>query len=323
MRALEIGGYFSLELHRNTHVLHENGQWLNSARNALEYILKNLKDLNCLWIPTYTCEVVMEPIHKLGIPYQLYNINEKLELLNESPLPKGDYLLATNYFGIKDSYMNHLFSCYGTQLIVDNAQAWYFPCPPRAKAIYSPRKYAGLPDGGIAYCPEGTHIDTLEQDCSYERCLHLLKRIDCGTSSAYQDFKTNERLLRNRPMMRMSPLTRELIYSIDFERIKNIRRHNFEHLHQILQTSNLLPIPPADTFACPLVYPYLCTKTKLKEQLIDNKIYVATYWPNILKDYPESSLEWQLSKNIIALPIDQRYNEKDMERIITTIRQCK
>lgn len=319
----EIGGYFQLEFRPTKHAMHANGLWFNTARNALEYILQNLPDLRCLWIPSFTCEAIMEPIHRLGVQYKTYSINKSLELSDEKPLSKGDYLLGTNYYGIKDSYMDHLFSIYGKQLIIDNAQAWFACAPLGAKAIYSPRKYAGVPDGGIAYCPSGYDISTLEQDISYPHCLHLLKRIDQGGSAAYDDFKANEEALSNRPLKRMSTLTEAIMRSIDFERIRYIRKENFHHLHKALMPSNLLHLPSADSYECPLVYPYSCPTANLREKLISHKIYTATYWPNILAEYPAGSLEYQLAKNTIAIPIDQRYNKEDMEKIISIIKTSK
>ena len=46
----EIGGYLSLELPVvKKEYIHENGIHLNTARNALEYILRNISVIKCLW----------------------------------------------------------------------------------------------------------------------------------------------------------------------------------------------------------------------------------------------------------------------------------
>ena len=112
MRA--IGGYFSLELPLvQGSYIHEKGIHLNSGRNALEYILRSLPDIRCIWIPYYTCEVVLEPLKKLDIPYHFYSVNEYLELTDAIELGKNEYLLFTNYFGIKDTYIKELAFRYG------------------------------------------------------------------------------------------------------------------------------------------------------------------------------------------------------------------
>ena len=73
-----------------------------------------------------------------------------------------------------------------------------------------------------------------------------------------------------------------------------------------------------DEDAVPMVYPYLTNDDNLRQRLIDDRIFVATYWPNLAKlNY--DTLEECLAKKIIALPIDQRYNKEDMKRIIESI----
>lgn len=315
-----IGGYFSLEISRvQNGYIHTNGVHLNSGRNALEYILKSIPVVQKLYIPYYTCDVVLEPINKLGIPYGYYRIDEHLELADEIQLDKDEYLLVTNYFGIKDAYIKKLAKRYGERLIVDNAQALYAKQLEGIKTIYSPRKFVGIPDGGIAYIDNGLDIADMEQDVSYNRCTHLLKRLDLGAEAGYNDFRANSHQLVNQPIRRMSNLTWNLLQGIDFEEVKKRRWKNFMQLHQALSSINRLHIPESETFACPMVYPLYTSDMTLKKWLIDNKIFVATYWPNVLEWCKEGMLEHELASKVIAIPIDQRYKNEDMNRIIQTL----
>lgn len=317
----EIGGYFSLELRMNPQNkdFHSHGIFLNSGRNALEYILSSLSVVNKLWVPYFTCDVVLEPIKKLGIPYSFYHINEHLELCESIQLASNDFLLITDYYGIKDAYIKKLSEIYGSQLIVDNAQALYARPIEGIKTFYSPRKFVGIPDGGIAYMKDGKEVQAFDVDVSYERLSHLLKRIDLGAGAGYGDFKENSHKLANQPIKRMSKLTQTLIESIDFEAAKGKRRKNFQLLHEKLGRSNGLAIPDMDTFECPLVYPYFTDDSTLKKKLIENKIFVATYWPNVYEWCKEESLEYQFADKIVAIPIDQRYGEEEMEYVIEKI----
>ena len=72
-----IGGYFELELRKGEHY-HKNAIRLNTARNCFEYVLRS-RSYDKVYIPYYTCEVMLEPIQKLGIDYEFYHINELLE----------------------------------------------------------------------------------------------------------------------------------------------------------------------------------------------------------------------------------------------------
>ena len=64
-----IGGYFELaDCEQVDNFPHRNGVLLNTGRNALEYILRTIKQISHIYIPYFTCEVVLEPIKRLGIP---------------------------------------------------------------------------------------------------------------------------------------------------------------------------------------------------------------------------------------------------------------
>lgn len=315
-----IGGYFELELANRRGFLHDDGVLLNSGRNALEYVFRALGDVEHVWVPYYTCDVVLEPINKLGIAFSFYRLNERLELKEEMALQDGDYLLYTNYFGIKDAYAKGLAEKFGSKLIVDNAQAWFANPIDGTNTIYSPRKYVGIPDGGVAYCLKQLDENSFEQDNSYDRCSHLLKRIDVGAEEGYDDFKDNDRNLCNQPIRRMSKLTKAMLSSIDFEEIKRKRKSNFDRLHGQLKASNKFVLPELSTFEGPMVYPYLTDNACLRRKLIENKVFVATYWHHVLGRMEEGMLERELVERLLPIPCDQRVGMSDLDRIISIIK---
>ncbi len=310
-----IGGYFELELPDRGGFLHDDGVLLNSGRNALEYVLLALGDVKNVFIPYYTCDVVLEPIERLDIRYSFYPLNKALEIESLPSLQSGDYLIYTNYFGIKDNYVKVLADYYGTSLIVDNAQAWFAEPIAGVSTIYSPRKFVGLPDGGIAYCTKHIDENSFVQDVSYERFSHLLKRIDLGPSEGYADFRENSKQLMGQPIKRMSKLTMRLLSSIDFEVVKNRRRNNFERLHESLRKLNLFEMPSMDMFECPMVYPYLTEDASLRQKLIEDKVFVATYWPNVRDWTAEDRLERKLMNSLLPIPCDQRYGQLEIDYI--------
>ena len=157
----------------------------------------------------------------------------------------------------------------------------------------------------------------LEQDQSYQRMAHLLIRADIGAEAGYSEFRKNDDSLINNPMRLMSNLTEKILCSIDYESAKQLRRSNYMQLNEQLSAKNGIDLT-LDEDAVPMVYPYLTDDATLRQRLIANCIYVATYWPNLAKlNY--DTLEECLAKKIIALPIDQRYNKEDMKRIIESI----
>ncbi len=319
-----IGGYLELETSLGKGFMHSDGVMLASGRMAEEVVLQSLQPVMKLWIPYFTCKVVLEPLDRLSIPYVFYHIDRKLEIIQNIELGENEYLLYTNYFGIKDEYVSQLACKYKEHLIVDNAQALYAVPSDYLNAIYSPRKFVGIPDGGIAYSSRSIDVNGIDLDTSsYDRCSHLLKRIDGGASFGYGDFRENAEKLSSLPLLQMSQLTRKLMMAADYGQIKERRTSNFEYLHENLKQWNRFDMPSTDSFACPLTYPFLVQEEGLKQYLISNKVFVATYWPNVFDWCKEGETEYELARGLIHLPIDQRYDRTDMDRIIQLIKSWK
>ena len=310
-----IGGYFSLELPRGEEY-HKNAIRLNTGRNCLEYILK-ARGYKKVYLPYYTCGVVLEPFKKLGIPYEFYHIDINLEIRDSFALKADEALLYVNYYGLKQRYVEQLAEKTGERLIVDNTQAFYAKPIAGIDTFYTCRKFFGVPDGAYLYTDKKLE-EELEQDLSYERMLSLTKRIDLGAEAGYADFREVTKALVGQPIKRMSNLTQRLIQGIDYTGIAQQRRANFQQLHDALGKSNTLSLPREDD-AVPMVYPYLASVKGLREKLIENKVFVARYWPNVLEWTKKNDIEYLLAYQMQPLPIDQRYGEEDMEWIITLI----
>ena len=310
-----IGGYFSLELPQREEY-HKNAIRLNTGRNCLEYILR-ARGYKKVYIPYYTCDVVLEPFKKLGIPYEYYHVNIHLEIQDEIVLKTGEALLYTNYYSLKQRYTEELASKYGNSLIVDNTQAFYAKPVEGIDTFYTCRKFFGVPDGAYLYIGQLLDME-LEQDQSYERMLSLTKRIDLSPEAGYQDFRDTSKALVGQPIKRMSKLTQRMMLGIDYESVAQRRRANYQLLHEALGKENNLELPLEDD-AVPMVYPYLAPVKGLREKLIENKIFVACYWPNVLEWTTKDDIEYLLAYQMQPLPIDQRYGEEGMNIIVKNI----
>lgn len=309
-----IGGYFELELRKGEHY-HKNALRLNTARNCFEYVLRARKYTK-VYIPYYTCDVMIEPLKKCNVDYVFYHINEQLEPVETYQLQPNEAFLYTNYYGLKQRCVERLAEQYAKQLIVDNAQAFFAEPLEGIDTFYSARKFFGVADGAYLYTDVRLDLE-FEQDQSYQRMSHLLMRADIGAEAGYSEFRKNDDSLINNPMRLMSNLTEKILCSIDYESAKQLRRSNYMQLDEQLRNKNGIHLT-MDEDAVPMVYPYLTDDATLRQRLIANCIYVATYWPNLAKlNY--DTLEECLAKKIIALPIDQRYNKEDMKRIIESI----
>jgi len=310
----EIGGYFELELQeRNS--FHAGAIALNSGRNCLEYLIES-KQITSIYLPIFTCEVIFEVCKNKDVEIIYYHVNESLEIIDEIPL--NAYLLYTNYFGLKGDYVKSLSTMY-LNLIVDNAQALFDEPLHNVDTFYSPRKFVGLPDGGFLYT-NCIHDFDFPKAISQDRISHHITRIEQGAQKGYNDFVKNDDVLKKQAILQMSNFTKKVFHNIDFDEVKRIRKENFEYLHSELKKTNSFKFSVSNNIV-PMVYPFWIKGVRLHEEFIKKKVFIATYWPNVLKDNKSSENETQFANELLPLPIDQRYSIDEMKFIVSIIRK--
>jgi hypothetical protein len=317
---MSIGGYFELEL-SNSGEYHNSALRLNTGRNAFEYILR-AKSYQKVFLPYFTCEVIFEPLQKLNIAYELYYIDEKLQpIFDFNKMGKQDVFVYNNYFGLCDRQVNEIaVKC--KNLIIDNSQAFFSLPLPHIDTFYSPRKFFGLPDGAYLYIDRRLNSN-LEQDVSMYRFEHLLGRIDINAEQYYDIFKKNNIELKNQPIKIMSELTQKLLNSINYNEARKKRCANFQFVHNRIRNSNLLNIELLDG-SVPMLYPLLIKNgRKLKNKLIENDVFTATYWPSVLEKTESSDWEFFMVDNLVNIPIDQRYSENELILVLNLIEELR
>lgn len=310
-----IGGYFELEL-RNGREYHKTNISLNSGRNALELILRT-RNYQHVLIPYFICDNLLEPFKKLGVKYTFYKVDINFEpVIDLSQLKSTTAILYINYFGLKGLFIKKL-SEICRNLIIDNSQAFFAKPLPDVDTFYSARKFFGVPDGAYLYMKNAPELN-FAKDVSSDRIVHLVKRIEQGSEAGYDDFIQNEKKIIGEPIKNMSALTHSLLRNIDYKHAIRKRRSNFDFLHKVLSEYNELNFDFEEDFV-PMVYPLLINNTDIRQQLIKKKIFVATYWPNVLEWVEKDSLEAKFTNNLLPLPIDQRYGKAEMSKIIKVI----
>ncbi|MDQ4121029.1 MAG: hypothetical protein M3209_06250 [Acidobacteriota bacterium] len=311
-----IGGYFELELRKGTEY-HPDAIKLNSGRNAFRYVLE-AKKYKKVYLPFYSCDVLLEPIVKLNLQFEYYSVNRDFEAeFDLLKIDSDNCFLYTNYFGLKDDYIKSLASVC-KNLIVDNAQAFFAMPVDNIDTFYSPRKFFGVPDGGYLYTNKLNGRE-FSKDVSFDRAGHLLIRSDLTAEDGYSVFLENEKRFSEGDIQLMSSLTENILKSIDYERIESIRRENFLFLHENLKNLNQINFKTNQN-QVPLCYPFYSVDSGLRKRLIESRIYTAQYWANVLEDAPSGSVEYDYAKNLIHLPIDQRVTAEDLDRIIEIIK---
>lgn len=319
-----IGGFFELELPATVKEYHSGAYRFNLARNALSAYLEAV---NCkkVYLPAYCCASLANSLSKHGIEYDFYNINEHFEPLKLPILNYGEHFLYVDYFGVKSQAIPPLLEKYGNRLIIDNSQSFFSKSSFQACNIYSARKFFGVPDGAYLYTPEDTLIE-FELKSSQYSTQHLTQRIEHGPEHSYPLYRESERLLKETGTAQMSSLSQRILSTINYDTVIERRRSNFNTIHHKLSHINLLSNPISDELnitdqtVAPMIYPLVVENGNLlRKHLINNKIFVAKYWEDVLSNGYRSDIEEFYTENLIPLPIDQRYDTKQMLHIINMI----
>ena len=203
---MEIGGYFGLGFDKK-YEQHKNCLKLNTGRNCFEYVLR-ARNVKKIYLPYYVCNQLLEPLIRLGIDFEFYSIDEKLDPMVKVTAQKDEAILFVNYFGLKQLSLKKLTKVH-SRLIVDNTQAFFSKPFEGYDTFYSARKFFGVPDGAYLFTDTKLGLP-LVRAISYQRMLHLLKRTDCGAQFGYDDFLANEKELEDAPIELMSNLTESL-----------------------------------------------------------------------------------------------------------------
>ncbi|MGN0357697.1 MAG: hypothetical protein ACI4E0_07820 [Blautia sp.] len=307
----EIGGYLELDRY-HLPMLHEDAIALNSGRNCLAYLIQK-KGIKRIWIPKFLCASVSDVCRREGCEVCYYSIG-----IDFTPVlaPTDDWVYLVNYYGQVNNDRIREHKNQYPNLIVDNVQAYYQPPVEGIDTIYTCRKYFGVSDGAFLYTD--AELEELEQDESFERVKFLLGRFERNASEFYSDFVSKEEEFSNFPVRRMSKLTYNLLHGIDYEMVKNRRTENFSYLHTNLKDMNELNLSILDgAYMYPL---YIENGFEIRKKLQAKKIYVPTLWPDVFSLCGENELEYSMAKNILPIPVDQRYDIENMEYIVDSIK---
>jgi len=319
MKQMEYGGFLPLELNKGDDYFYgydKNVCRLNSGRNA---IIAAFLDAGAkkIYLPRYNCEFVREAIRKFGFEIELYSLDDNMEPII-STFNDDDWLLYPSYFGIfsRDKILN-VVNKY-KNVVLDNTQDFFLD-PVMNKNVYnvySCRKFIGVCDGAYIIHDGGIKKEYPQSESS-EHANYLIKSYEFGTNSCYNEYLRSEDVLTELPIQTMSKLTYGILCNTNYEEIKSIRNRNFVALNDKLGHINKIKIN--NFLQSPMIYPFYFEDDGLRNHLIVNKIYVPQWWKYLLKEAESCTLEAKYTKWLFALPIDQRYTEKDMNDIANVI----
>lgn len=332
-----IGGMFGLcplfsKTNNKPPFIDEQSILLTNASSAIFLVIKSLNP-NQVWLPSYLCDSLTKAVNKAQGNIVFYDVNSNLEITNWGWLEKiknNDLVILINYFGlgINSSLVNAIKSKKGL-ILEDASQALLSQNIDQNSdfVIFSPRKFLGIPDGGILNCNYQLNFKQIELETPprdwwlKSLSVTILRRefdIYGGERYWYKLFQETE---SDYPIgyYRMSELSQILLESsFNYQEIAEKRVKNYQILQENL--GDIALFPQLSPEVIPLGFPIkVKNRDSLRQLLFSKEIYPPIHW--LIQDcVPEKFTDsHRLSREIMTLPCDQRYNEDDMKKIANLI----
>ena len=330
--------------------------YLASGRDALHWIIGSLRlpvGAEVL-LPAYLCEEVLNPFLAHGMRVRFYGVTRDLQVdtadLAAKLSPETRALLFIDYYGFRLQLPTSLIESAGSHtVVVENATHSFLSQPDHSAVrgqvrFASYRKLLPLPNGAVvswdarrlpAIAPVGTRMSVRYMGALWSRCAGAaLKTLWLQRPAVYPKavfrklFSLSENLLDtySKPAG-MARISRRMLRSLDLEEIVEARRRNYRYLLERLDFSDdLRPLYPnlADG-VCPLGFPVLVgDRDSLMSRLISKGVYATVHWelPAAVdrQEFPDA---WHVSDHVLTIPVDQRYVEEDMARIVELVSSHK
>ena len=315
MNNKRIGGFFELEIDSGSSILHKKAYALNNGRSSFFVILQTLKP-SLVYVPFYCCDSLLLPLKLLNISYEFYKIDIDLQPAHYPQLSKTELIVYINYFGLKKNTIQVLIDQYQKQLIVDNTQA-FFEGDCGTWSFNSARKYFGVPDGSYLYTPY--EIDLALEHNKRFRTDHLIQRLIGNQKEAYDRFQESEASQSCTPSY-ISVVGERLLSNISYNKVAETRRTNYRLYEAAFGKFNKLQLKLASE-AVPFCYPFFLEKEISREALSEMNLFIPALWKDVSRrGHANFELEKEISSNLLALPLDQRLTEHDVEWVISTIK---
>ena len=269
-----------------------------NGRSSFNIILSTLK-IKKIHIPFYICKQIIEVIKKNKIKFKFYEIDKSFNIKKKIKLKDNEKILVVNYFGLSNikKKKNHI---YDFSLALFDKKNKFKP------SFNSLRKFINAGYGSFL-----NTNNILKKDIKKTKPKFFFKN-----PKTFKEFQKNEeRQIINSNIYPINYLDKKIAMT-NFKTIKKTREQNYKIYHKNFNKINILRLP--NNPIGPLYYPLLIKNGhKIKKKLNKNKIFTPTLWKHLLNDKKSRyNLEKDLTKNCVFLPLDQRYQKKDIEYIV-------
>lgn len=308
------GGYLPLELRQGADYFSSiPAMRFNCANAAIDHVLSVI-GVSTVYLPYYMCPNICENLNSKDLRVIYYHVGDDL-LPTEEFSDKNACIYITDYFGVMGNAIDNLIAKYkGNYIIADFCHAFYHQpvFDDKVFCIYSARKFFGVPDGAYLVNKNLTS-DYLDTDVSYSSDFssYLLTSLEHGTNFAYEDKKEADSIIKLNKG-KMSLLARRILNSIDYEAVRATREQNAAKYDAAFRSINRIHI---ESNCSPYMYPLNIGKD-IRSLLVKENVYTPTLWGQLLAEEFDNTNEKQLTTNTVFLPVDQRYEETDIDTVI-------
>ncbi|MFZ7092568.1 hypothetical protein [Primorskyibacter sp. 2E233] len=238
----------------------------------------------------------------------------------------GDLVLGVNHFGRPAEALRRVAqSRPDVTWVEDCAQCVDTAAPAWAPLrIFSPRKVMCAADGGVLIDHDGRLPVPAQSPAASARLRHagLLRSrdpLDQNNALWYAAFQRAEAAM-DVSNHEMSARSQRLLQATPLSALSDARRRNYSHLHQSLGAIALWSDPAPDW--TPLGFPIrVKDAAALGAALARHRIFAPRHWAKLATGTPPA-IEAQLSRQLLTLSCDQRYDLRDMDRLIAAVQDC-
>ncbi len=332
-----IGGAFAFDLSLNgtePPFLDRECVFYLNARSAMWSVISVLRP-STVWMPSYLCPSMLQSPALVKAAVKFFPVDRQLRVvrgrwLNEVKV--DDLVVIIDYFGFPhDNWIAQDFKSRGALILEDAGQALLSSHVGTASdfVVYSPRKFVGVPDGGVLSFRGERSLTLKTTDATPPKVLLkmlaiCLERRDydkmCGRGERNW-FQLFQQMEREMPVGNFAPsgLTLAQLHSgIDWEFVARRRRENYLALLEKLGDLALFKELPTEVV--PLGFPIVTrNRDQVRKVMFERNIYPPVHWElgdAAPKEFVDSHF---LSQKILTLVCDQRYGEDDMERTVSCV----
>lgn len=311
----------------------EHSVLLANARSGIAVAIERMRP-GRVWVPSYLCHTILEGVEAAGAQLEFYEIDCNLRVRSldwVGRVRRGDIVIVIDYFGWPcDGECVARVRERGAWVLEDACQAMLSSRAGKLGdiAVFSPRKYLGVPDGGVltSNSPEIMFDGVTLEEPPGEwwskgvSAARMRSEFDArGEPNHWFDLYFEFDATHPVGHYSMSDRAKSLLTtSFDYSAIAARRVGNYCILGSML--ARVAIYPELEPGVVPLGFPIrLKDRDRVRRALFEKGIYPPVHW-DIRGVVPaEFEDSHTLASEIMTLPCDQRYDESDMERMARAV----